>query len=47
MGKMNQLDAMKAQIKALTDAVAKLATVKENIDPNAGIGGGKKGDCES
>jgi len=36
MGKTNQLDAMEAQIKALTDAVAKLATAKENIDPNAG-----------
>ena len=33
MGKMNQLDAMAAQIKALTDAVAKLADAKENKDP--------------
>ena len=47
MGKMNQLDAMEAQIKALTNPVAKLATAKENIDPNAGGGGGKKGDCKS
>jgi len=47
MGKTNQLDAMEAQIKALTNAVAKLATAKENIDPNAGRGGGKKGDRDS
>jgi hypothetical protein len=33
MGKTNQLDAMAAQIKALTDAVAKLADAKENKDP--------------
>jgi hypothetical protein len=46
MGKTNQLDAMEAQIKALTDAIAKLAS-KENKDPNAGGGGGKKGDRES
>ena len=38
---------MEAQIKALTDAVVKLATTKENIDPNVGGGGGKKGDRES
>ncbi len=36
MGKMPQLDAMEAQSKALTNAVVKLATAKENIDPNAG-----------
>jgi hypothetical protein len=36
MGKTNQLDAMAAQIKALTDTVTKLLTLKENIDPNAG-----------
>ena len=47
MGKMNQFDAMAAQIKALTDAVAKLADAKENKDPNAGRGGGKNGDRES
>ena len=47
MGKTNQLDAMEAQIKALTDAVAKLVTAKENIEPNAGGGSGKKGERES
>jgi hypothetical protein len=47
MGKMNQLDAMAAQIKALTDTVTKLLTLKENIDPNAGGGGEKKGDRKS
>ena len=44
MGKSNQFDTMAAQIKALTDAVAKLAAMKENKDPNAGKGGGKNGD---
>jgi hypothetical protein len=47
MGKTNQFDAMAAQIKALTDAVAKLTTANENKDPNAGGGGGKNGDRES
>jgi hypothetical protein len=47
MGKMNQFDAMAVQIKALTDAVAKLADLKENKEPNAGVGGGKNGDRES
>ena len=47
MGKTNQLNAMVAQIKALTDAVAKLAAVKENKDPNSGGGGGNNKDCES
>ena len=43
MGTMNQFDAMAAQIKALTEAVAKLTDTKENKDPNAGGGGEKKG----
>ncbi len=47
MGKTNQFDGMAAQIKALTNAVAKLATTKENKNPNAGGGRGKNGDCES
>jgi len=49
MGKTNQFDAMAmaAQIKALTDAVAKLADAKENKDPNAGGGRGKNGDRKS
>ncbi len=47
MAKPNQFNAMAAQIKALTDAVAKLAAAKENKDPNAGGGGGKNGDRES
>ncbi len=47
MGKTNQFDAMAAQIKALTDAVAKLVAVKENKNPNAGGGGGKNGDRKS
>jgi len=47
MSKTNQFDAMAAQIKALTDTVAKLVALKENIDPNTGGGGEKKRDCES
>ena len=47
MSKTTQFDAMAAQIKALTDAVAKLSTAKENKDPNAGGGGGKNGDRKS
>jgi hypothetical protein len=47
MGKNSQFDAMAAQIKALTEAVAKLSTAKENTNPNAGGGGGKNGDRES
>ena len=43
MGTTNQFDAMAAQIKALTEAVAKLMDTKENKDPNAGGGGEKKG----
>ncbi len=43
MGKTNQFDAIAAQIKALTDTVAKLAAAKENKDPNAGGGGGRMG----
>ena len=43
MGTTNQFDAMAAQIKALTEAVAKLTDTKENKDPNAGGGGEKKG----
>ena len=47
MGKTNQFNTMAAQIKALTNAVAKLADAKEDKDPNASGGGGKNGDCES
>ena len=47
IGKTNQLNAMAVQIKALIDAVAKLAAMKENKDPNTGGGGGKNGDRES
>ncbi len=47
MSKMNQFDEMAMQIKALTNAVAKLTAEKENKDPNAGGGGGKNGDRES
>ncbi len=47
MGKTNQLDAMAAQIKALIDAVTKLAAAKENKVPNAGGTGGKNGHYES
>jgi hypothetical protein len=43
MGKTNQFDAMAAQIKALTDTVAKLVS-KENKNPNVGGGREKKGD---
>ena len=43
----NARDALAAQIKALTDAVAKLAAAKENKVPNAGRTGGKNGDRES
>ena len=43
----NALDAMAAQIKALTDAVAKLVAAEENEVPNAGGTGGKKGHYES
>ena len=43
MGKTNELDAMAAQIKALTDTVAKLVS-KENKNPNVGGGGEKTGD---
>ena len=43
MGKTNQFDAMAAQIKALTDTVAKLVS-KENKNPNVGGGGEKTGD---
>ncbi len=46
MSKTNQFDAMAAQIKALTDTVAKLVASKENIDVNADGGGEKKRDCE-
>jgi len=47
MGKMNQFDTMAVQIKALTDAVAKLVDAKENKDPNTGGGEGKNRDCKS
>ena len=47
MGKTNQFNAMAAQIKALTNAVAKLADAKEDKDPNASGGGGKNGDRKS
>ena len=43
MGTTSQFDAMAAQIKALTDTVAKLVS-KENKNPNVGGGGEKKGD---
>ncbi len=46
MGKTNQFDAMAAQIKALTDTVAKLVS-KENKNPNVGGGGEKKSDRQS
>jgi len=47
MSKTNQFDAMAAQIKALTDTVAKLVASKENIDVNADGGGEKKRDRKS
>jgi hypothetical protein len=43
MDKTSQFDAMAAQIKALTDAVAKLAAASENKVPNAVGTEGKKG----
>jgi hypothetical protein len=43
----NARDALAAQIKALTDAVAKLAAAKENKVPNAGGTEGKKGHYEN
>ena len=43
MDKTSQFDAMAAQIKALTDAVAKLAAANENKVPNAVGTEGKKG----
>ncbi len=47
MGKTNQFDAMAVQIKALIDAVVKLANTKENKVLNAGGGGERNGDHES
>jgi hypothetical protein len=40
----NQFEAMAVQIKELTNAVAQLAAMKENANPNAGraYGGGDR-----